>query len=248
MREIKSLFKKWPVLYRIMQKTYYGGRQILETRLLGTKLQECLWRTAHIYKGAGWMEEHRESIHHPHRQWLTSKISFYAPFENILEIGCSTGQNLYILANAFPGVKFHGTDINNIVIHKGQDWLREEKAVNIRLSAGRADNLEGFDDKSMDVVFTDALLLYIGPDKIEKVLKEMIRVAVKGLVFNEWHSESCRQGGAPYFYYDGHWVYNYKKLFSGLVLSENVRISRIPEEVWGGSGWTEFGSVIEVAL
>lgn len=248
MREIKSLFKKWPVLYRMMRKMYYGGRQILETRLLGTKLQECLWGTAHIYKGAGWMEEHRESIHHPHRQWLASKISSFAPFENVLEIGCSTGQNLFPLAKTFPRIKFYGTDINTRMIQQGQAWLREEGVINILLSSGRADNLKGFDDKSMDVVFTDALLLYIGPDKIQKVLREMIRVAVKALVFNEWHSENCLQEEKPYFYYDGHWVYNYKTLFSNHVSSGSVRISKIPEEVWGGSGWTEFGSVIEVAL
>lgn len=244
---IKAFLRKEPLLYGLLQKTYYGCRKVIETHLLGTKLQEWIWKTRRVKKGGrGWAEQNDRCVNHPHRQLLVGKILAYAPLESILEIGCNTGPNLYLLTKKFPKARLYGIDINYKAIEMGKEWLQQVGVKNIVLSAGKADKLGCFHDKSIDLVFTDATLIYIGPDRIKEVIREMRRIARKALVFNEWHQEN-RKTECLYCY--GHWVHNYRALFTSHLSSENsITVSKIPEDLWGGGGWKEFGAIIEVRL
>jgi ubiquinone/menaquinone biosynthesis C-methylase UbiE len=248
MSKIATTIKRRLILYRLLQRVYYGIRRMMETYILGTKIQEWVWKTRHLYNGCSWIKGYCESINHPHRQWLIDTISSYTPFESILEIGCNTGPNLYLISKKFPQTRIYGIDINQRAIKEGLVWLHQEGVKNVLLTVSRADHLEHFFDKSIDIVFTDATLLYIGPDKIQKVLKEMARIARKALIFNEWHFEKDLKKPKGYFYYDGHWVYNYKALFTDYVLMGSIKVSKLPRDLWGGPGWEEFGSMIEVKL
>lgn len=64
----------------------------------------------------------------------------------------------------------------------------QEGISNVKLLEGKADTLGEFQDKSFDIVFTNALLIYIGPDEIREVVKEMIRITRKALILMELHS------------------------------------------------------------
>ncbi len=55
--------------------------------------------------------------------------------------------------------QIRGIDINPMAIQRGNEWLAQEGISNVRLSVGKADELEEFPDKSFDVVFTDAVLI-----------------------------------------------------------------------------------------
>ena len=247
MNSIKSFLKRWPLFYDLLQRIYYASRQVIEVHMLGTKVQEWIWKTRHLYKGSGWTNGYCKSISHPHRQFLVHKISSYVPLESILEIGCNTGPNLYLLAKKFPKTKLYGIDINSHAIKEGQEWFEQVGIKDILLSAGKADELECFDDCSIDVVFTDAVLLYIGPDKIEKVIRQIERIARKVLIFNEWHWENNSQK-QKHFYYHGHWVYNYKALLIDYFPADNIKISKLKKDLWVDSGWELFGAIIEVRL
>jgi ubiquinone/menaquinone biosynthesis C-methylase UbiE len=242
--------KRWPNVYRFVLRFYYGLRRLVETHVLGTKIQEWIWKTRHLYKGDEWARGYCESINHPHRELLVEKISFYAPFESILELGCNTGPNLYLLAKKFRESRLYGIDINRRAIEKGEAWLQKEGIGNVSLSVGKADEIKTFVSKSYDLVFTDATLMYIGPDKIRGIIDDMIRIARKSLIFNEYHWNRDSDSLKPkyYFYYDGHWIYDYRALFEGYISAVGIKISKLPKAVWGGSGWEEFGSIIEVKL
>jgi ubiquinone/menaquinone biosynthesis C-methylase UbiE len=195
--------------------------------------------------GSDWAKGHIETLNHPHRPLLAEKILSYAPLQSVLEIGCNAGPNLYLLAQKLPQAELHGIDINPKAIEVGKAWLKQAGISNVRLSIARADRLERFADKSVDLVFSDATLIYIGPDKICNVIKEMARIARKALIFNEWHQDNEKNG----LYYDGHWVYDYKTLISDCLSSpRQPKVSKIPEDLWGGGGWGEFGAIIEVSL
>ena len=185
------------------------------------------------------------ALNHPHRRFLINRILSYLPISSVLEVGCDSGVNLYLLASANPSIKLWGIDINKKVIEEGKDIIKEMGINNVFLSCGRADSLESFGDKSIDVVFTDAVLMYIGPNKIYSVIGEMIRVARKAVVFNEWHISSDEKES---LYYYGHWVYNFYSLISKHVSPDKIQITRIPKEVWGDRGWETFGSLIEVEV
>ena len=109
------------------------------------------------------------------------------------------------------------------------------------MSAGKADELECFDDNTIDVLFTDALLLYIRPDKIKKVIREMERIARKALVYNEWHCED-----KEFLWHDGHWIYNYRVVLSEYFSTDNIKISKLEKDLW--AGLELFVTIIQVRL
>jgi len=210
--------------------------------IFGTKVDELYWKFRHVFDKE-WAESYisEGSIGHPHRKLLVDRILAHAPLESVLEIGCASGPNLYLLAKNLPEAKLYGIDISKKAVKTGAKFFKEKNINNVFLGSGKAEELGKFKDKSIDVVFTDAALIYEGPEKIEKAVKEMIRVAKKAVVFCEQHS-----GDSPVFYKD-HWTYDYLSLLGKFVSKEKIKTTKILPEIWGGD-WGEFGYIIEALL
>jgi SAM-dependent methyltransferase len=243
----KQFLKRSPAVYKMVQSVYYHLRKTLEIYILGTKMNELLWKFKHYFNQKRWGEEYSGSHHYSHRRLLRGKIANHAPLVSVLEIGCNIGSNLAFLAEAFPQARLYGVDINAGAIKEGIKLLKKMGAGNIDLFVGKADQLKMFGEKSVDVSFTDATLLYIGPDKIHKVIAEMLRVTRKVLVFNEWHwidNSSSHES----FWYDAHWVHDYRLLLSGYFSFDRITITKIPKDVWNGGGWGKYGAIIEAKL
>ena len=240
MSRVKTILKKCPLLYHSLQNAYHGFRGIIETHILGSKVQEWYWKNRKLKWGQDCLGS--ESILHPHRQLVIEKIANYAPFSSILEIGCAGGPNLVLLAQKFPNIKIRGLDINPKAIEIGNEYFNKKGISNVKLLLGKADELRQFQNKSFDIVFTDAALMYIGPDKIKKVAIEMVRVARKAIILVEHHSEEKSALG---FYNKGNWLRDYKKLFQSFDL--RIKTTKIPPEIWGGD-WGKLGYIIEVIL
>jgi len=211
-------------------------------KVLGTKSDELYWKSRHFFNKK-WAEKYisEESLNHPHRKFLIDKISACVPFENVLEIGCASGPNLYLLAKKFPNIKIYGVDISKKAVMTGQKWFQKQNIRNISLFSGRAENLSQFSDKAIDIIFTDAVLICIGPDKIKKLINEMLRVAKKAIILNEWHSDDFEH------FCDDHWVHNYKLLFKKFIPEEKIKFTKLPENLWGGN-WSKFGYIIEIII
>jgi SAM-dependent methyltransferase len=168
-----------------------------------------------------------------------------SPFDSILEIGCGYGPNVIVLAQSFPGVRVVGTDINPISIREGNTKLKEKRIVSAQLHVSKADNGSPFLDKSFDIVFTDALLLYLGPDKIRNVVREMKRIARKAIVLVELHDEDGMKDpfGNGCLTPDG-WVRNYKNLLHPLFPVESLSLKKIPASVWPEGRWPSNGFIV----
>ena len=120
---------------------------------------------------------------------------------------------------------------------------------NVKLICGKADELHQFRNKSFDIVFTDALLMYIGPDKIKKVISEMFRITRRALIFVEWHCE--HQNIDPYglgIYYFDYWKRSYIDLLKQFISKERIRLTKIPKGIWPVKDWQELGYLIEVII
>jgi len=143
------------------------------------------WATRHLYEES-WAENYWKSRDHPHRIFLAEKICRFSP-QSVLEIGCASGPNLYQIAKRFPDAKIRGIDINPMAVQKGNEWFQEEGIYNVKLEVGKAQELSRFADKCFDVVFTDAVLIYIPPEEIKNVAKEMLRIS-RVIVLNEWYT------------------------------------------------------------
>lgn len=247
----KSYIRRWPRLYGLLKRGYYVYRRI-QRRLLGTRLEEKYWATVHLRKGDDWGDKNSDwaraywdSRDHSHRNFLIERISKFSP-SSVLEIGSNCGPNLYVLAKQLPNAEIRGIDINPEAVKKGNQWFAQEHISNVKLSVGKADDLRQFRDKSFDVVFTDAVLIYVGPDKIKKVLREMLRVARKALVFLEYHDFDS--GPNPLGIYAAHWKRDYTMLLREFVPKAKITVTKLPKELWADENWQRWGAVIEATL
>ena len=247
----KSFLRRWPKLYGFLKRIDYAYRGI-QRRLLGTRLDEKYWAKAHLREGDDWGNKkgdwttgYWDSRNHSHRSFLTERILKFSP-SSILEVGSNCGPNLYILAKKLPAGEIRGVDINREAVQKGNEWFMAEHISNVKLSVGKADDLHQFQDKSFDVVFTDAVLIYVGPDKIKKVVKELFRVARKAVIFLEWHDFEYTSNSLGT--YVGHWKRDYVAILREYVPEDRVRVSKLPRELWADQKWQKWGAVIEAAL
>lgn len=258
---LKHILRKWPMFYRFVETSYYTLRfRHLEEYLLGTKVREMEWATRHLHEGErrrddwgkgidDWIKGYWSSMDHPHRQLLIETISKYNP-SRILEIGCNCGPNLCLLAKKFPDATIIGIDINPMAVKKSNEWIAQEGILNAKLLEGKADELEKFQDKSFDVVFTDAVLIYIGPDKIKDVIKDIIRITQRVLILVEWHSFEP-QSKDPYglgVYYSSCWKRDYVALLKQFVSEEQIHVTKITEIIWPDKNWREVGALVEVVM
>jgi len=233
------------------------------------------WSTRHL-QDEEWIESYWKSRNHPHRSFLVETICKFSPISSVLEIGCASGPNLYRIAKKLPYAKIRGIDINPMAVQKGNELFEQEGFSNVRLEASRAQNLERFQDKSFDVVFTDAVLIYVSPNEIRQVIREMLRVG-RVLVLNEWHifdrwsalflntyyclrmktgKMQLRQRNvtlncslvpkSSLGFFVGHWARDYGALFGEFVKREKVHIAKLPKGLWNDKGWQRWGAMIEV--
>ena len=252
-KSASKILKRCPVIYDIAEKAYDN---LITSRLKDTQAQEEYWAKRHLQKGSDWdykyglsedewVAGYWESRHHRHRPLLIQKLTKYKPFNGLLEIGCNCGPNLYLLASAMPQVTMQGIDINPRAIHKGRELLAAAEINNVNLAIGKADELAQFAEKSFDIVFTDAVLIYIGPDKIEKVIKEMLRLSRLALVFLEQHDSNASAKGK---YWHGKWIRDYIGLMKQFVPEKNIQITRLTAEQWSDRDWQRIGAIIEARL
>ena len=158
---------------------------------------------------------------------------------SILEIGSNYGPNLYQLAKKFPSAEIVGVDVNKIAVQKGNEWFKQEGISNVKLLVSKADELKQFPDKSFDVVFAWAVLIFIGPDKIKEVMKEMIRITRKRLILLEKYGKDKNKGLG--FYHGIYWKRDYVALLRQFIPDfpeDKIHITKFPEDLWnpGGGG------------
>jgi len=258
-QSLRAFLKRKSGPGRWLSDLYLALRPVhLKEIFIGTRAREKQWAGRHLRRGndwgntghAGsqdeWILSYWDSRQHPHRQFFINRIAAYYPFSSILEIGCNCAPNLYLLAKKFPDVSITGIDINPKAIEKGREMLAAEGITNVTLLVAKADELEQFADKSFDVVFTDAVLIYIGPDKIDKVLEQLLRITRKALVLMEMQPGRNKKKGDAGVYQLGLWLRDYKALLQKFMPADKILVSPITKDIWPEPAWLEAGAIIEV--
>ena len=192
-----------------------------------SKHSRIFWKYRHLVDRK-WADVYsgQVSLAHPHRAWVTKAVEAYN-VQSLLEIGCASGPNLFLLAIGNPDAKFYGWDISRNAIEVG------------RRIHGEFGNIifytpdQEWDGRSYDVILTDAALIYFNPEEVRRVIEKMKRVVTKAIIMVEWHSN--RGSFVDY----AHWVHNYRALFDG-----NTKFSKFPAAVWPAGGWKEHGYLI----
>ncbi len=127
----------------------------------------------------------------------------FPPEASIIELGCGSGRNLAILKEmGFTNLK--GVDFSETQVEFCRKRGLDVQFMNIA-------DLE-FPDGSIDLVFTNSVLLHIPPDKIEQAMKEAARVSGSMAAFRE---DSYKEE-----IFEGHvYKYNYEKRLTELGFS-----------------------------
>ncbi len=239
-----SFLKHYPSLHHFVQSSYWKLLS-LRASILGTKIEEKRWAKRNLNE----VKKGFSNLNHPSRQLLLEKISAFQPISDALEVGCDYGPNLYLLARQFPKSKLIGIDVNPLSIQEGNKWFTQQDISNVKLLVGKADELDQFWDKNFDIVFTDAVLIYIGPDKIKKTIEDMIRITRKALILVEWHCErQSEDSNGLGVYHFGCWKRDYVDLIEQFVPRNQIRLTKIPRDLWPTRNWDKLGYIIEVIL
>ena len=179
-------------------------------------------------------------LNHPHRILICRELLRFK-FKSVFEIGCGAGANLFNIHAIFKGAEVGGTDINPEAVATALRNLPFAKDLNV----GTADNIF-FSDKSIDILLTDACLLYIGPFKIKKVLREMARVARNGIILCElWRPKWWQR--FMIWWYEGYWLHNWPKILPKYGFYD-VKITKITKEQWPDSLWYVCGYLISARI
>jgi len=260
---VSSVVRRWPVLHDLLAtvSSQCSGPRLQEL-VVGTRARERQWSNRHRRAGNDWGDtRHRggpdewvlgywDSRVHAHRAFVMEAIAEYSP-TSVLEIGCNCGPNLYLAARRFEDARIAGIDINPAAVEKGRELLAAEGITGVELSVGRADDLGRFQDREFDVVLTDAVLLYVGPDRIDRVMREMLRVARRAVVLSEWHwfdrpAHKDPQGLG--IVRRGCWQRDYLALLRRYEAPEQVTITRFPQGAWDDRQWQRYGAVVTAGL
>lgn len=248
MEKIKAFLEKYPRLYKVIRAVYIPlATKFIEFRqyLRRNRLGEW-W----LKRRGGWAEGLWNGRDHPHRSYLVERIAAFSPISNILEIGSASGPNLYLLAKRFPHAEIRGIEINPHTVEIGNKGFAREGLSNVKLSVGRAEDLSQFKDKSFDIILTDAVLIYIKRGAIHKVIKEILRIARKGIVLVECHDFEQQLGDRQGLgvFTRGLWIRDYVALLKQFVPEERIYVTKITKDIWPDDGWGKQGAVIEVTI
>jgi SAM-dependent methyltransferase len=193
-------------------------------------------------KQSGWLDGYWKSANHPHRKLLVDTILRHEP-SSVLEIGCNVGINLGLINQRSPKTLCCGIDINGEAIRQGIGKFHfQDKNNEIWLWEMAADKMEHLGTmKSFDVIFSDASLIYIGDDKIDKVFAEVSKRVKKAVVFLE---RNVNYGDGIGIYKDGLWNRDYLELINKYMPNlEYKKIVKITKEIW--TEWSESGYIVE---
>lgn len=174
------------------------------------------------------------AMNHPHRDLILKRLE-QLHWRSVLEVGMGAGANLVRIKQQWPSAEVGGLDINLEAVKAAGKYLPNARYLDV------GDPRDIFlSDKSVDVVISDACLIYFGRWQVKKALKDMQRVARNNLLLCELHSEKMVWGSR----YN---IHNYRRLLENLDCYD-IRIEKIPKEVWPGTPWEKWGHIISATF
>lgn len=193
------------------------------------------WRGRRI----DWKTSYFDTLNHPHRgllSFILKSINFFS----LWEVGVGGGANIARFVQDLPGRQYGGSDVNADAIKFCSDTF---KGGLFHVESG---NDMMMSDKSVDVILSDATLIYVSPFDIDSYLKEFKRVGRNNLVLCEFHSNSFLKRLKLYLK-AGYFAHNYRKKLEKQGFFD-IMIQKIPKEIWPGTPWEEWGYIITARI
>lgn len=176
---------------------------------------------------------------HPHREifiWILKSI----PWVSLWEVGCGAGANLVKITKEFQGKQLGGSDINKDAIE-----VAKKIFVGGRFHVESAEDML-LSDNAVDVMLSDAALIYVGPEKIDQALHEITRIARNQIILCEFHGKNWLSR-LLFKLKTGYNAYNYQDLLEKHGCYD-INIVKIPEAAWPGFPWNKWGYIISAKV
>lgn len=109
--------------------------------------------------------------------YLRLKYPDFKP-KRILDLGCTTGANLFPYQSAFPDAELYGVDVGAPVLRYGHARA-EARGLKAHFSQQNAESMD-FEDGMFDLVVSSFFFHEIAVPSTRKILKEVNRVMAKG--------------------------------------------------------------------
>ena len=215
-------------------------QELLERNILGGFIQELTWKCKHFYDKK-WTETSLKSINLEHRKNLTQVITSLHNIDSVMEVGCASAPNLQLIREKLPNAKLVGIDINKQAIKTARNHFLLQNDNNAEFFTKSADRLDDFPEKSFDIVFSQAVLVFVPPINIRKVIHGMLRVSKRYIILNEYHLDGEPNG----LFNGGRWIYDYISIIKEY--SPDAEISMQPSGFKGGI-WDDYGNLVIAKL
>ncbi len=189
------------------------------------------------------------------RAVLIEQISNLYPFTSVLEVGSGHGQNFDILARLFPKVTFVGVDSNEERVNSSNQLFQHQNLSQVTFVQGEAGQLPEFLDRSADIVVSSAMMLFVAPDRVEQVVREMLRIARRAVFVLEQHQVDlnnpsqylgvrCLKDTGISDYY----LRDYFALFARFVPESAIHLIEVPNPRWPIEQWKQYAKVFRIDL
>ncbi len=131
--------------------------------------------------GDSYVERNREAGRRRGPFWESILTQF--PVNNVLEVGCNVGANLYWIASYLPSKYIYGVDINQKALVEIRKTLPE-----VNTLWGLARELP-FRDRWFDLVFTMGVLIHQPESTLPLVMSEIVRCSRRYILCGEYYSK-----------------------------------------------------------
>lgn len=136
-----------------------------------------------------------------------------------------------LISTIFPNVRPNFKKLS-------KEWFLERRDINDGIFLS---------DNGVDVILTDMTLIYIGPFKIKKILREIKRVARFNIIFVEFYAKSFWQRLILWLK-TGYFAYNWPKLLTKIGFYD-IGLSRLTEKDWpGGNPQKDYAAIITARI
>lgn len=199
-------------------------------RIKTTKQHREWWKNRKI----DWKQAYLSTWNHPHRDLFVQVLRSFNWF-SLWEIGCGPGANLAKITKEIPGKQLGGSDINPDAIELARQTFNGGKF--------HVESMEDMllSDNSVDVILSDASLIYIGPSKIDQAMEEIRRIVRHKVILCEFHSDNWWKK-LVFRFKTGYNAYDYRKLLENNGFYD-IQVIKLPD-YWKGDPWKTWGHII----
>ncbi len=255
----KWFIKKMPQNYDYFRKFYHFIIYLLERYLIGTFINETIWKYKHFLNKNFRKEVNNDGINNMSQIQIVKTIKKFNNVNSLIDIGFGLGVDLKAIRKNFKFFHLYGIDINFQMVSDLKVHFKKNNDNRTTLYQSSVYNLAQIQDKQADILLSNAVLMFIGPDKIHKAIKEFERVTNKIIILNEYNYDKTINkiskeekkllfGSNEMYYKGGRWIYNYKKLFEDLIPNVSIKTFPSKKNCHVKDDWSIFGSLLVIEL